>query len=210
MNLAEQYIVKRSEGLTFDFLRHIAMKVLEIDIDIDVFEYKNGNIRAEKAHVTFKKDSLKYECDFCESHNYEMCFFPVTIHGGAFICFRKALYGFVLISTATLEVEYEYFPECVFDGRESFVIADVKQIENILLFDGCYWAFPYECFAFDYDKKLFLNISELCGMYDLNEMTVEDNKLILYGVDENEIKNRLTVSIENVKKSFLEYGKKDF
>ena len=32
--------------------------------------------------------------------------------------------------------------------RIEFIITNVKQLDYLLIFEGCYWANPYECFAF--------------------------------------------------------------
>ena len=106
-------------------------------------------------------------------------------------------------------MEFEYFPECVLDGEESFIVVDVKQLDNLLIFEGCYWACPYECFAFDYDKKLFLNVSELCGLTSLDETAIQDNKLILYGTDPKDANVQCVVTAEDLRIALTQHGKTD-
>ena len=210
MDLIEKYILEYSEGFNFNFSKHLSQRVFDVEIDVDIFEYNDQYNCREKAHAIFKKGDLMYECDFCDKHNYESDFYPVTLNGQRFICFRKTLYGFTMLNADTLEVELEYFPEGVLDGEESFIVVDVKQLDNILIFDGCYWACPYECFAFDYDRKLFLNISKKYDLYSLDKTELQDNNLVLYGTDENDLEKQIVVSKQDIFIGITEYGKTYF
>ena len=209
MDLINKYILDYSEDFVFDFSQHIEKRVFDTEIEIDIFEYSTQNSHREKAHVIFTKGNLSYECDFCDQHDYENDFYPITLNGRRFLCFRKTLYGFTLLNADTLSVEFEYFPECVLDGEESFIVADGKQFNHLLIFEGCYWACPYECFAFDYDKKLFLNVSELCGLTSLDETAIQDNKLILYGTDPKDANVQCVVSAEDLRIALTQHGKTD-
>lgn len=209
MDLINKYILDYSEDFVFDFSQHIEKRVFDTEIEIDIFEYSTQNSHREKAHVIFTKGNLSYECDFCDQHDYENDFYPITLNGRRFLCFRKTLYGFTLLNADTLSVEFEYFPECVLDGEESFIVADGKQFNHLLIFEGCYWACPYECFAFDYDKKLFLNVSELCGLTSLDETAIQDNKLILYGTDPKDANVQRVVSAEDLMITLTQHGKMD-
>ena len=212
MNIADKYVYEyiRTENFVFDFVGHLSKRIFDVEIDTDIFEYKDQYRRREKAHVTLKKDDLIYECDFCDNHDYENCFYPIVFDGQRFIFFRKTLYGFVLINADTLSVEYEYFPKSVICGEESFVITDVKQIDDLLIFEGCYWACPYECFAFDYKTKLFLNVSKKYNVFCLDEVVLQDNELIVYGTDENDSKKQIAVSKHDIIIGMNKYGKTDF
>ena len=115
-----------------------------------------------------------------------------------------------MINADTLSVEYEYFPESVTRGEESFIITDVKQLDNLLIFEGCYWACPYECFAFDYDKKMFLNVSKLYGLFSLEKTELRDGKLVIYTMDETGAEKQITVSKQAFIDGIEKHGKKDF
>lgn len=39
MRLTEKYILDYTKDFVFDFTTHIALRVLDVDIEIDVFEY---------------------------------------------------------------------------------------------------------------------------------------------------------------------------
>ncbi len=210
MDLIDKYILEYSENFVFNFSEHISTNIFDVEIEIDIFEYSTQHSHREKAHGTFKKGDLTYECDFCDEHNYENDFYPIILNGQRFICFRKTLYGFTLINVDTLSVEYEYFPESVTHGEESFIITEVKQLDNLLIFEGCYWACPYECFAFDYKTKLFLNVSKMCGLFSLDKTVLKDNELIIYGTDENDFEKQIVVSKQDIAVGINKYGTKDF
>ena len=210
MNLIDKYIFEYAENFAFDCVDHLFNRIFDVEIDIDIFEYKDQHTHREKAHITFKKGDLTYECDFCDIHNYENDFYPIILNGQRFICFRKTLYGFTLINADTLSVEYEYFPESVMRGEESFIIADVKQLDHLLIFEGCYWACPYECWAFDYKTKLFLNVSKMCNVVDLNKAVLQDNALIIFGTDETNSEKQATLSKQDIMRGINEHGKTDF
>lgn len=53
------------------------------------------------------------------------------------------------------------------------------------MLEGCYWACPYECFAYDFKSKLFVNISNYLGIVSFDKSVVKDNRLILNGRDNN-------------------------
>ncbi|MBR1955458.1 MAG: hypothetical protein IKA29_06020 [Clostridia bacterium] len=95
-------------------------------------------------------------------------------------------------------------------GEESFIITEVKQLDSLLIFEGCYWACPYECFAFDYDQKLFLNISKNYDLYSLDKTELQGNNLVLYGTDENNFEKQIIVSKQDLFIGITEYGKTDF
>ncbi len=210
MELIDKYILEYSENFVFNFSEHISKNIFDVEIEIDIFEYSTQHSYMEKAHVILKKGNLTYECDFCDEHNYENDFYPIILNGQRFICFRKTLYGFTLINIDTLSVEYEYFPKHVTHGEESFIITEVKQLDNLLIFEGCYWACPYECFAFDYDQKLFLNISKKCDLYSLDKTELQGDNLVLCGTDENDLEQQIIVSKQNIFIDITEYGKADF
>ena len=210
MNLIDKYIFEYAENFAFDCVDHLFNRIFDVEIDIDIFEYKDQHTHREKAHITFKKGDLTYECDFCDIHNYENDFYPIILNGQRFICFRKTLYGFTLINADTLSVEYEYFPESVMRGEESFIIADVKQLDHLLIFEGCYWACPYECFAFDYDQKRFLNVSAMSDIISLDKTVAQNDRLIIHGTDKNNAKAEFAISKQDLISCINKHGETDF
>ena len=135
--LTEKYIAEYSSGHDFAFIEHISVRISNVEIAVDVFEFY-GKLHGEKAHVIFTNGDLTYECDCCDKHNYETDFHPVVLNGQNYIIFRKSLYGFTIIDAETPAVVFEYFPEIVLQGEESFIITDVKQLDELLIFEGCY------------------------------------------------------------------------
>lgn len=210
MDSLEKYVLDYLGNYSFRYVESMSLHVWDVSIDLDIFEYEDKYNCREKAHVVFKKDDLTYECDFCDEHNYEDCFYPIVLGGQRYICFRKTLYGFSLINADTLAVEFEYFPECLLEEEESFIIVDAKQIENIMIFEGCYWACPYQCFAFDYEKKLFLDVSKMCGIVSLEQIVLQENSLILSGADKKGFAKSITVTGQELMIGIDKYGKTDF
>lgn len=214
MSLIEKYIRMYEEDFIFEYSTHISGKILDIEIEIDVYEYNDQYNHREKAQVTLKKGDLKYECEFCDRHKYADGFYPIMLNGQQFICFSKTIYGFVFMNADTLTVEYEYFPQCVVEEgesfEESFIIVDVKQLGDIFIFKGCYWAAPYESFAFDYSKKLFLNLSQYFGPCHSGKTAIKGDELIMYGTDEAYSKKQVTVSKQEISDALNKFGKSFF
>ena len=183
------YIKEYCGDFDFAFAEHISLKFAKILIDIDVYEAQktiDGIIHhREKALVNLTKNNLKYQCELFEEHNYENSFFEVMLNEHSYLLFRKTLYGFTLLDAETLCEFYNYVPQAIKTGEESFIITDVKQIGEIFVLDGCYWACPYQCFAYDFKSKLFANVSHYLGIVSLDDSTVKDNRLILNGRDNN-------------------------
>ncbi len=210
MNLTDKFIFEYLKGFKFDYVGKLFKRIFDVEIQIEIYEYSKKNSYRETAHVTFKKDKLIYQCDLCDNHDYENDFYQISIEEQRFICFRKTLYGFSLLNVDNLLVEYEYFPEHVIHGEESFIITDVKQLDAILIFDGCYWACPYGAFAFDYKTKRFLDLSRMCNVFDLDKTEVQGNNLIIFGTDENDSEKQVVISKQDIIKELTEHGNKYF
>ena len=212
MSIMNKYILEYSNGFAFELSEHVSKKVLNVEIEIDIFEYRDQCNHREKAHAVFKNRDLTYECELCEEHNYDNCFYPVVLNGKSYICFRKTLYGFTLISVDTLTVEYEYFPEAVLRDEESFIITDTHQLDNIIIFEGCYWACPYGCFAFDFESKRFLDVSDLIGIksLELNKVLTNNGKLIIYASDEKDSAIEFSLSKAEIMTAMDQNGQSDF
>ena len=206
--MVDQYIRAYSEGVDLRFSRHVSSRIFDVSIDVDVFEHNSQSSHREKAHVLFKRDGLMYECELCDSHDYESDFYPIVLDRRRFLGFRKTLYGFTLLDAETLTVEWEYFPEQVLVGEESFIITDVKQMSSLLIFEGCYWACPDECVAFDPARGLFLSLSRLCGISSLEETEVKDGALMLRGEDSDGVPKQVTLSAEDLSAHIRHHGQK--
>ena len=185
----KNYIKDYCGDFQFNFIEHISKVISNISINIDVYEAQkntDGIIHSrEKAIVTLTKNDLKYQCELFEEHIYENCFFEVLLNCHSYLFFRKTLYGFTLLDTETLCEFYNYVPQAIKTGEESFIIVDVKQIDKFLVLDGCYWACPCESFAYDFESRLFVNISNYLGVASFDKSVVKDNRLILSGRDNN-------------------------
>ena len=81
MDFLEQYVLDYSENFPFRYVESVSLKVLDVSIGLDIFEYEDKYNHREKAHVVLKKGNLTYECDFCDQHDYENDFYPIILHG---------------------------------------------------------------------------------------------------------------------------------
>lgn len=213
----EKYIREYCEDFEFSQIEQLSQTISGIDIKIDIFEawkeIDGLKHYREKAFVTLTKGDKTYECTFYDEHSYGCSFFPVTIEGKAYLLFRKTLYGFTLLDADTLTEAYNYIPENVKKGEESFIITGANQLGKLLIFDGCYWAAPYECYVYDYEKKLFANISTTYGIDSLEEIEVKDDMLYISGyafIDDEESKTvEKIISAEELNTQISENGVKE-
>ena len=107
-------------------------------------------------------------------------------------------------------MEYEYFPEKVLRGEESFIITEARNLGKLLIFDGCYWACPYGLFAYDHESRRFFPLSEEFGLiYDV-EATINDGILTVTGRDLNNKERELSFSEQDVKALIDREGKYEF
>jgi len=214
MGLYEQYFEQYAEGFSFEPSRHITAQLFDIEIEIDVFEYNSPYAHREWAQVSLKKGDLTYNCRFCDRHVYQHGFYPVRIDGQQMILFSKTLYGFVLLNVDTLVVEYEYFPKHVLasgeDFEESFIVCSVKQLDHIMFFSGCYWACPSGYFAFDYDKKLFLDLSKQYDVFPADEVVIQDDTIVIRCTDKNLPPKEAVVFKQDLINDIIQYGTAEF
>lgn len=211
MNNAEiikKYMDDYSEDFLYEHSECCSYEICGISAKIDVWEYDNGREYREKAHVLLEKGSLKYECECIDRHDWANMFYPIIISGKAYLCFRKTLYGFSFIDVESLTEEYEFFPEKVIRWEESFIICDAKMLGDIIIFDGCYWACPYSCVAYDYRSGLFVNLSLEYGIGATDiESEIREDVLIIHGMNGDYSK---TVTCDDVRQLLKEKGNTDF
>lgn len=205
-----KYISEFVADFSFRFVEHVSKTIKGISIEIDVMEYTDAYTNREKSHIVMKKDDLKYECDCTDVHDWQNSFYCITLRGKTYLCFRKTLYGFTFLNVDTLKEEYDYFPSQVLEGNESFIIVDAKSIGNIIIFDGCYWASPYFCFAYDHEKKLFLNLSDIYNINSECKFEISGGVLEMTGTNKNNEITKITVNQIEISHLLAEYGTSDF
>lgn len=195
--MINKYIAEYSEDFKYEFSESLNYEICGIIAKVDVWEYNSNYNHREKAHVLLEKGDLKYECDCFDRHRWDNMFYPLNMNGNAYLLFRKTLYGFTLLNTDTLTETCDYFPEIVLNGEESFIIVDAKMLGNVIIFDGCYWACPYACVAYDPQAKLFVNLSEEYGIAD-DETIINEDILVLRGTDCNWDKKEAVISKDEI------------
>ncbi len=209
--MLNKYIEKYYRAQNFELSENRVTEIFGITIKTAVYEewkeIDGIKCHSEMAKVCFEKNGLKHECDCYGALNI---YLPVRVNGRDCVLFSKTLYGFTLLDAEALTEIYEYFPKAVLDGEESFIVAEVKQLDDILIFGGCYWAAPEECFAFDYHKKLFFNVSQELGILSNERIAVCGDVLILTGTDENGEEVEKSVSKQELCRLIEEKGTSEF
>lgn len=179
MNI-RQYIAEYCEGIAFLPKEQIRCEISRVEVTVQPYIYDGGSCGAEKAHVILRRNGAVYECDCIDMHNWNKLFFPVTLSGQDYLIFRKTLYGFTLINAYTLEEAYDYFPEKVCDGGEAYIFTHAMSFCDLVVFDGCFWAFPYMHAVYDYSSKRFVLLYNEFGLEaDDGDWTVQGDTLIL-------------------------------
>ena len=204
-----EYIQSYKEGLDFQPTDSVSYELCGISIKIDTYEYSDATSYHDMVHITLESYGKKYEFDCIEAQSYQKMFHPVSISGESFLLFRRTLYGFSLINTESFEI-YDYFPEKVCNGEESFIVCEAKSFGNLIIFDGCYWAFPYSFYAYDHQNRLFLDLSKEYMVQAEDKMEIQGDTLILNGSDKNEKKITVSIEYDELCKRMSQKGLHDF
>lgn len=215
MSLTEQYIEKYKAWLNpmlsdcRETVERTERILCGVNIEVESHDYMRADLsgHGQLSRITFTKGELSYTCQCCDAPTG---FFPLLLAGKWYICFRRSLYGFVLLDCETLSPEYEYFPKGVLHEQESFIVCSARQIENLLVFGGCYWACPDECFIFDYEAKRFLRLSKLYPGFALDREEVREKTLILHGEDPSGNNQQISLSREELLAALETHGAEDF
>jgi len=206
----EQYIGKYCEGITFSPEETITCEISGIEVNVQPYVYNGVNCGAEKARVTLRKNGAVYECDCIDVHSWNNLFFPVTIGGQNYLLFRKTLYGFTLVNADTLKEEYDYFPEKVTTDGEAYIIAAAMSFDDLIIFDGCYWAFPYMHAVYDHLTKRFVLLYNEFGLEaDDGDWTVQGDTLILPCRTTDGEKTELKITSDELRKLIREKGQRE-
>ena len=55
MDFLEQYVQNYSENYPFRYIESMSLKILDVSIGLDIFEYENKYNHRERAHVSSKR-----------------------------------------------------------------------------------------------------------------------------------------------------------
>lgn len=208
----KKYENEYCKGLEFNNCYTENYEIQGIKIIVYVQKHRSNSQTRIKAHVILSKKEYKYEFDSVDIYSWKNNFYPLKLNDKDLICFRKTLYGFTFLNKDTLKEEFEFFPEKVLNGDESFIIVNAKSFKDLVIFDGCYWACPYGYYAFDYKTKKFLNLSNEFDIWasDDFECEIENNLLILKGVGSDERFAEIHLDYDKLKNLISRKGEKDF
>lgn len=84
--------------------------------------------------------------------------FHTLIHhrnGNKYLVYRQELYGYTVFDL-TNKRDFQYYPQCVLDGREYFIWTDVhyNPLNNLLAVSGCIWAAPWGTLVVDFANPM--------------------------------------------------------
>ena len=200
------HLTQYKANYTFTETERQQSELCGIRITVTLYEYDTKAEHRDRAEILMEKGGLRYGCEGIERTHWDL--FPVTVDGRSYILFSKTLYGFTLIDPDTLTETYDYFPEKVYDGEESFIITDAKTFGRYLIFEGCYWGCPYEFVAYDHELGAFVGLSALCEVYD-GGSRIEGDRLILSGLDTGMERTEVSLTDADIERLLMEYGVDD-
>ncbi|MBO5512291.1 MAG: hypothetical protein J6B24_11210 [Clostridia bacterium] len=201
------YLTQYKANCSFTETEREQTEVCGVRITVTLYEYDIETEHRDRAEILMEKDSLRYGCEGIERTHWD--FLPVTVDGRPYILFSKTLYGFTLIDPDTLTEAYDYFPEKVYDGEESFIITDAKTFGRYLIFEGCYWGCPYEFSVYDHQSKKLADLLDHYKTFN-GESRIEGDRLILSGLGLNREPTKVCLTEQEIDGLISEYGVTDF
>ncbi len=207
----QAYLNAYKENFPFTLSEQFSYGLYDIRVAVDVYEYSDDTTYRETACLRMEKDGFRYECDCIDEHDWQTLLFPVTVAGRELLLFRKSLYGFTLLDPETLTEAFDYFPEKVLRGEESFIITSALTFGKYLIFDGCYWGCPYEFCAYDPAQRCFASLTNAYGIRagDHTAKALGDT-LILKGDDMDWNPAEIMLTEANLDRLMNEQGTTDF
>lgn len=197
------YLTQYKANCSFTETEREQTEVCGVRITVTLYEYDTETEHRDRAEILMEKDGLRYGCEGIERTHWD--FFPVTVDGRSYILFSKTLYGFTLIDPDTLTETYDYFPEKVYDGEESFIITDAKTFGRYLIFEGCYWGCPYEFAVYDHQSGKLADLSDRYKIFN-GESRIEGDRLILSGLGLNREPTKVCLTEKEIDGLISEYG----
>ena len=197
------YLTQYKANCSFTETEREQTEVCGVRITVTLYEYDTETEHRNRAEILMEKDGLRYGCEGIERTHWD--FFPVTVDGRSYILFSKTLYGFTLIDPDTLTEAYDYFPEKVYDGEESFIITDAKTFGRYLIFEGCYWGCPYEFAVYDHQSEKLADLSDRYKIFN-GESRIEGDRLILSGLGLNREPTKVCLTEQEIDGLISEYG----
>lgn len=197
------YLAQYKENYVFTETERVQIEALGIKLTVTLYEFESETECRNRADILLEKDGLRYGCEGIERSHWD--FFPVTVDNRSYILFSKTLYGFTLLDPETLAEVYDYFPEKVYGGEESFIITDAQTFGHYLIFEGCYWGSPYGFAAYDHGLGRFANLSDHCEVYD-GGSRIEGDRLIIVGLDLDMERTEVSLTEQEIDSLMLEDG----
>lgn len=197
--MVDRYIEEYKKGFVFtrEEDRESTFEVLGVHIRVEPSIFFDGRQRREKADVFLEKGEHQRQFECVDLSSGRGLFHGLTLWGKDYLFFKRTLYGFILLNAKTLQTEYEYFPQKVLEGEESFIITEALSFGDLLIFAGCYWAAPYEYFVCDPKSMRFFALSKKYGIESAGNgtMKVQGDTLLLTGESIHNEEQEILVSL---------------
>lgn len=209
MKSLEKYISDYLGDSIFTPSEAYDLDINDLHIHVEASEYDGEPWSKEKALISMKKGEMTYTFTAIDRHNWENAFWPVTVNASPYLCFRKTLYGFTLLNTENLE-DFDFFPEKVLDGEESYIVVNAVPFEDYIVFDGCYWGAPYVFYIYDHLNRRFLDLYEVFGLYssgDVPSAMIDRDTISLKCHNQNFAPINLNLSKEEITSLLNQKGK---
>ena len=205
----QRYIDLYKEGADLTHSETDRFHVCGVRITVTLYEYDTESEHRDRAGILLEKDGLRYECEGIERPRWD--FYPVTVDGCPCILFSKTLYGFTLLDAETLTEAFDFFPEKVMNGEESFIITHAQSFGKYMILDGCYWGAPYEFAALDPAQMRFVSLTEAYGVFAGDHTArIQGDELLLKGENLEHKPAEITVSMTDLDRLMIERGTADF
>lgn len=188
-----EYLNEYIDGFNFEYERTVHNDYFGFDCITDEFKAKKGHIIRVIQKLSIHKDNIKlYECEIIDGQNSENLFYPIVWMDNRYLLFRKSLYGFTLLNLENFD-ELNYFPEKVFHKKEDLILSGAVQFRDLLILDGCKWAYPYEYVVYDLFSKKYLFLTDKYDIYFDCEVYFENDNIIFDGMDKEFEKKKLII-----------------
>lgn len=203
------YLTQYKANYTFTETERQQSEVCGVRITVTLYEYDTEAEHRDRAEILMEKDGLCHGCEGIERAHWD--FFPVTVDGRSYIFFSKTLYGFTLIDPDTLTEAYDYFPEKVMNGEESFIITHAGSFGRYLIFEGCYWGCDYIYAAYEPATRCFADLSRAYGVLPVDHHArVWGGFLHLLGDTPDQETYEVKIKETDISSLMTERGKTDF
>lgn len=202
-----RYIKEYKDRFAFTPADSYSFTVCGIDVEVKTYVYEEGFRRSEMAEVALKRGEKEYSFECVDGRDSRRMFHETELDGRKKLIFARALYGFSVIDAESFEV-YDYFPESLDEGDESFIVTSAKSHGGFVVFYGTYWAFGDD-FLYVSDTK-FNKFLMFRGEDSVDLSVLSDGKILIEIRDEGGKKTDIVLSETELLEKISKEGTSEF